>query len=124
MHARTHTVSNTVSDIDIATVSATRPNLHGRLGPAVRSAAIATLLTLVLAVPRFALAQGFEKVNTTVTNVQSILVVISVAVVTVAIIWAGFKMIFQGSRLSEVANILMGGTLIGGASAFSAFIVN
>lgn len=84
----------------------------------------AALLPLLLTLPRFAAAQGFEKVNTTVTNVNSILVVVSVAVVTIAIIWAGFKMIFQGSRLSDVANILLGGTLVGGASAFAAFIVN
>ncbi|MFN3809003.1 MAG: TrbC/VirB2 family protein [Roseateles asaccharophilus] len=71
-----------------------------------------------------ALAQGFEKINTTVTNVNLILVTISVAVVTIAIIWAGFKMIFQGARLADVANVLIGGTLVGGAAAFATFIVN
>jgi type IV secretion system protein VirB2 len=71
-----------------------------------------------------ALAQGFDKVNTTVTNINAILVTISIAVVTIAIIWAGFKMIFQGARLSDVANILIGGTLIGGATAFSTYIVS
>jgi type IV secretion system protein VirB2 len=70
-----------------------------------------------------AMAQGFEKVNTTVTNVNTILVTISIAVVTIAIIWAGFKMIFQGARLADVANVLIGGTLIGGAAAFASFIV-
>jgi len=71
-----------------------------------------------------ALAQGFEKINTTVTNVSAILVVVSIAVVTIAIIWAGFKMIFQAARLVDVANILIGGTLIGGAAAFATFIVS
>ena len=69
-------------------------------------------------------AQGFDKINTTVTNVNAILVTISIAVVTIAIIWAGFKMIFQGARLADVANVLIGGTLIGGAAAFATFIVN
>jgi type IV secretion system protein VirB2 len=67
-------------------------------------------------------AQGFDRINTTVTNVQAILVTVSVAVVTIAIIWAGFKMIFSGARLADVANVLIGGTLIGGAAAFAAFI--
>lgn len=79
------------------------------------------LLLATLAQP--ALAQGFEKINTTVMNINAILAVVSIAVVTVAIIWAGFKMIFQAARLSDVANILIGGTLIGGAGAFAAFIV-
>ena len=70
-----------------------------------------------------ALAQGFDKINTTVTNVNTILVTISVAVVTIAIIWAGFKMIFQGARLADVANVLIGGTLVGGAAAFASYIV-
>ena len=79
--------------------------------------------TLSLAVSP-ALAAGFDKVNDTVVNVNTILVTISIAVVTIAIIWAGFKMIFQGARLADVANVLIGGTLIGGASAMSAYIVS
>jgi len=84
--------------------------------------ALVPLLLGTLAQP--ALAQGFDKINTTVTNVNAILVVVSIAVVTIAIIWAGFKMIFQAARLVDVANILIGGTLIGGAGAFAAFIVS
>ena len=84
------------------------------------TALAATLLTLL---SQAALAQGFDKINTTVTNVNTILVTISIAVVTIAIIWAGFKMIFQGARLADVANVLIGGTLVGGAAAFASYIV-
>ena len=79
--------------------------------------------TALLFLPSLASAQGFDKINTTVTNVNTILVTISIAVVTIAIIWAGFKMIFQGARLADVANVLIGGTLIGGAAAFASYIV-
>ncbi|MCW5658790.1 MAG: TrbC/VirB2 family protein [Burkholderiaceae bacterium] len=78
---------------------------------------------LFAALPQLAMAQGFDKINTTVTNVQTILVTISIAIVTIAIIWAGFKMVFQGARLADVANVLIGGTLIGGAAAFASYIV-
>ena len=81
-------------------------------------------LSLLMLLPTQVWAQGFDKVNTTVTNVNAILVTISVAVVTIAIIWAGFKMIFQGARLADVANILIGGTLVGGAAAFASYIVS
>ena len=81
-------------------------------------------LSLLMLRPPQVWAQGFDKVNTTVTNVNAILVTISVAVVTIAIIWAGFKMIFQGARLADVANILIGGTLVGGAAAFASYIVS
>ena len=79
---------------------------------------------LLALMPRLASAAGFDKVNTTVTNVNLILVTISVTVVSIAIMWAGFKMIFQGARLADVSNVLIGGTLIGGSAAFAAFIVS
>ena len=83
-----------------------------------------TLATpLLTTASQLSLAQGFDKINTTVTNVNTILVTISIAVVTIAIIWAGFKMIFQGARLADVANVLIGGTLVGGAAAFASYIV-
>jgi type IV secretion system protein VirB2 len=85
--------------------------------------AVLPMLAATAAAPHFALAQGFDKINTTVTNVEAILVTVSIAVVTIAIIWAGFKMIFQGARLADVANVLIGGTLIGGAAAFASYIV-
>jgi type IV secretion system protein VirB2 len=80
--------------------------------------------SLAVALPLDSFAQGFDKISTTITNINAMLVTISVAVVTIAIIWAGFKMIFQGARLADVANILIGGTLIGGASAFASYIVS
>jgi type IV secretion system protein VirB2 len=87
--------------------------LRSRVGAAVLAALM----------PIAANSQGFTKINTTVTNVQAILVAISIGIVTIAIIWAGMKMIFQGARLADVANVLIGGTLIGGAAAFASFIV-
>ena len=93
-----------------------------RIHPIQRGAPALAALLLAM-VSNAALAQGFDKINTTVTNVNTILVTISVAVVTIAIIWAGFKMIFQGARLADVANVLIGGTLVGGAAAFASYIV-
>lgn len=88
--------------------------------PSLRRSLLATFGLLALA--PLAQAQGFERINTTVMNVQAILITISVAVVTISIIWAGFKMIFNGARLADVANVLIGGTLIGGAAAFASYI--
>lgn len=93
-----------------------------RLGQLKRRCAAASLAALVMAY-RPAGAQGFDKINDTVINVNTILVTISIAVVSIAIIWAGFKMIFQGARLADVANVLIGATLIGGASAMATYIV-
>ncbi len=90
--------------------------------PSFTPAATRALLSLFAMAPSLALAQGFDKINTTVTSIQTLMVTISVAVVTIAIIWAGFKMIFQGARLSDVANVLVGGAIIGGAAAIATFL--
>jgi type IV secretion system protein VirB2 len=92
--------------------------------PRLTALTILSALLLAAVAPCSAADGGFDKVNTTVTNVNTILVTISVAVVTIAIIWAGFKMIFQGARLADVANVLLGGTLVGGAAAFASYIVS
>lgn len=89
----------------------------------IRRAAPLLPVSVPALLPQAVLAQGFEKINTTATNVNAILVTISITVVTIAIIWAGFKMIFQGARLTDVANVLIGGTLVGGAAAFASYIV-
>ena len=82
-----------------------------------------TVAAPMLFAAQAAIADGFDKVNTTVTNVNAILATISVGVVTIAVIWAGFKMIFQGARLADVANVLIGATLIGAAGAIASFLV-
>ena len=88
----------------------------------IRRAAPALAALLPATVSQLAVAQGFDKINTTVTNVNTILVTISIAVVTIAIIWAGFKMIFQGARLADVANVLIGGTVRTGGIAVPAAV--
>ena len=95
-----------------------RHSLLPAKAPALTAALVAAFCSTLTA------AQGFDKINTTVININAILVTISIAVVTIAIIWAGFKMIFQGARLADVANVLIGGTLIGGAAAFATYIVS
>lgn len=90
----------------------------------VRRALVALAVQLAIVARSPAVAAGFDKINDTVVNVNAILVTISVAVVTIAIVWAGFKMIFHGARLTDVANVLIGGTLVGGAGAMAAYIVS
>lgn len=80
----------------------------------------ATGAVLALAAhPAFA---QLEKVNTTLTTIQTMLVGIAVIVITIAVMWAGYKMVFQHSRWSEISNIVIGGILIGAAPAIAAWL--
>ena len=78
---------------------------------------------LLLAAASKGWAQGFDKINTTVTNVNTILVTISIAVVTIAIIFAGYQIAFAHKRISDVAPILIGGLLIGAAGQIASMIM-
>lgn len=80
---------------------------------------------LVLSIdPAFAGAGGFAKAEQTVDKVVVFLTTVAIAVVTIAIMWAGYKVLFMKNTLSDVSNILIGGTLIGGAAGAAAWIIN
>ena len=65
-----------------------------------------------------------KKACTFISNIHSILNLMSVTVVTVAIIFAGYQIAFAHKRLSDVAPILIGGLLIGGAATIAGWFVN
>lgn len=65
-----------------------------------------------------------EKVNGFFGNLLIILKVISVGIVTVAIVFAGYQIAFAHKRLSDVAPVLIGGLLIGGAATIAAWFVD
>lgn len=53
------------------------------------------------------------------SNFEKMLKIVSVVIVTIAIVFAGYQIAFAHKRLSDVAPILVGGLLIGGASAIA-----
>jgi len=64
------------------------------------------------------------KVNSVMTNVQTVLVSVAVTLFTVAIMWAGFKMAFQQAQWSEISNLVIGGILVGGAAGIASWLLN
>jgi type IV secretion system protein VirB2 len=63
-----------------------------------------------------------DSVEQAVIDLTTLLAVIGVGIVTIAIMIAGYKMAFQAARFSDVANILIGGTLAGGATGLAPWI--
>lgn len=61
----------------------------------------------------FAAGGSGSTVNSLFEQILTILQGLSVVVVTIAIIWAGYKVLFKGAALMEVAGPLMGAILIG-----------
>lgn len=79
------------------------------------------VMLAVMSSPAFA---QLQKVNQTMSNVQAILAGVSVTICTLAIMFTGFKMMFQHAKWAEVSNIVIGAMFVGGATGIAAWLVN
>jgi type IV secretion system protein VirB2 len=57
-------------------------------------------------------------------TINGILAIISLAVVTIAIVFAGYQIAFAHKRFSDVAPVLIGGMMVGGAAAIASMLVS
>ena len=88
------------------------------------------LISVALAMPATALAQAApdfggtdSKVTGFLQNINGLLNLASIAVVTIAVIFAGYQIAFAHKRISDVAPILIGGFLIGAAAQIAKMLV-
>lgn len=86
-----------------------------------KSVGIVGLATMAFANPSF--GAGLQKVNTLVQNIEDVLTAVSIGAVTIAILVAGYKIIFGGQTFREVAPILVGGIIIGAAAEIAKLLV-
>jgi type IV secretion system protein VirB2 len=88
---------------------------------------MAIVFVAVLAVPNMLFAQTFEGADQRVCgffdDVRGLLNLASVAIVTIAVIIAGYQIAFAHKRISDVAPILIGGLLIGAASQIAGMLL-
>ena len=89
--------------------------------------AIASVAVAALAFPELAFAQdgsGAEgRVTTFFNNINSLLNVASIAIVTIAVIFAGYQIAFNHKRVGDVAPVLIGGFLIGAAAQIAKMLI-
>src|SRR5690606_39612925 len=63
------------------------------------------------------------RVETFFTNINALLNVASIAVVTIAVIFAGYQIAFNHKRIGDVAPVLIGGFLIGAAGQIAKMLL-
>ncbi|MGR4875258.1 MULTISPECIES: TrbC/VirB2 family protein [unclassified Pseudoxanthomonas] len=82
---------------------------------------------IALAYPELALAQDVTgaqgRVTSFFTNINSLLNVASIAIVTIAVIFAGYQIAFNHKRVGDVAPVLIGGFLIGAAAQIAKMLL-
>lgn len=93
------------------------------------SALFAVMMVIgMLAAPDLAMAQDSfgdaeNKVTSFFSSLNSLLNVASIAVVTIAVIFAGYQIAFAHKRISDVAPVLIGGFLIGAAAQIAKMLM-
>ncbi|PBJ82592.1 type VI secretion protein [Lysobacteraceae bacterium NML93-0399] len=101
--------------------SKTRARRRGRAGRLMFAAAS-------LAMPALVWAQNVgaatERVRGFFDDVTGLLKVASIAVVTIAIIFAGYQIAFNHKRIGDVAPVLIGGFLIGAAAQLTQMLLS
>ena len=89
--------------------------------------ALASVATAMLAFPELAFAQDGSGAETSVTtffdNINNRLNVASIAIVTIAVIFAGYQIAFNHKRVGDVAPVLIGGFLIGAAAQIAKMLI-
>ena len=87
------------------------------------------LLASALMLPGVVMAQAGNfggtdnKVKGFLDNINGLLNIASVLVVTIAVIFAGYQIAFAHKRISDVAPILIGGFLIGAAAQIAKMLI-
>ena len=95
------------------------------------NATIMCMILCFIAIPDLAFAQaangGFgdtgQKVCGFFGSINSILNMSSVAVVTAAVVFAGYQIAFAHKRIADVAPVLIGGVVIGGAGQVAKMVI-
>lgn len=103
---------------------ATSNSLRSKLARRTTSVVAAASLT---AAPFLAFAQdgtgATGRVTTFFTNITSLLNVASIAIVTIAVIFAGYQIAFNHKRIGDVAPVLIGGFFIGAAAQIAKMLL-
>lgn len=64
---------------------------------------------------------GFNKANETLSNTSTGLLGLAAVTITLATMWVGYKVLFDGKSLHDMRNVIIGAILIVGASGFGAY---
>ncbi|HZF97961.1 MAG TPA: TrbC/VirB2 family protein [Pseudoxanthomonas sp.] len=87
----------------------------------------AVVLVGALFFPGIVMAQGVGEAGAKVTSffesITGLLNIASIAVVTIAVIFAGYQIAFAHKRIGDVAPILIGGFLIGAAAQIAKMLL-
>lgn len=76
--------------------------------------------SLMITTPAWA---QLSQVNTLLNTIQTTLLGVGGVICSIAIIWAGFRMMFQHARFGDIANVFIGGLFVGCATVIAGMLI-
>jgi len=59
------------------------------------------------------------QIATTLTNISTWLTSIGIVIITIAVMWAGYRIAFTGARFQDISNIFIGAAISGAAGVIA-----
>ena len=84
---------------------------------------IAIFLGLILLSTFASAAGGLQGISTIIDDVTSQLQNMGLAIVTIAIMWAGYKIVFSGAAIRDIVHVLIGAVLVGAAASIAGMLL-
>lgn len=85
------------------------------------SCSVAAVSLLALVSPAF--ADGFSKANTLMAKISTGLHGVAAITITVAVVWVGYKVLWNGQSLKDCGNIIIGAILIISGAEFAQLFI-
>ena len=79
------------------------------------------IASILLVTPALAADSGFSKASDTLSNTSTGLLGLAAVTITLATMWVGYKVLFDGKSLHDMRNVIIGAIMIVGASGFGAY---
>ncbi|CNB19593.1 conjugal transfer protein [Yersinia ruckeri] len=79
------------------------------------------VFSILISIQALAADSGFNKANDTLSNTSTGLLGLAAVTITLATMWVGYKVLFDGKSLHDMRNVIIGAILIVGASGFGAY---
>jgi type IV secretion system protein VirB2 len=80
---------------------------------------VAAIAATLIAPAAFAQAGPPTQIATTLTNISTWLTSVGIVIITIAVMWAGYKMAFAGARFMDISNIFIGAAISGAAGVIA-----
>ena len=80
---------------------------------------IAACVALPFASTVLAQAGPPTQITTTLTNISTWLTSVGIVIITIAVMWAGYRIAFTGARFQDISNIFIGAAISGAAGVIA-----